>query len=95
MLSTQVIKNVSLMNVNSDKSLKLDSLKLGEIISCLINEQVEEVKELLVSRQHYLLVIAGPFESGLRVHSPYHLYAEETHLRRVQVDELEEVKPFL
>lgn len=53
-LTYQVIKDIPLMDVDGDKSLKLGSFILGEFLSGHINQHVQHVNEVLVGGCHDL-----------------------------------------
>ena len=91
-LSYQVVEDVTLMNVNRDERLELDSLELFEVTCRLLDERVEEVEETLVGGRHYLLVVTSVVERVFSVARPDDLNAEETDLSGVRGEELEELE---
>ena len=52
--SYQVIKDISLVNVDGDECLKLGSLVLSELLGSDVNQGVQHLHEVLVSRCHDL-----------------------------------------
>ena len=57
--SYQIIKDISLMYMNSNQCLKLPPLHLGEIACGLLNQEVKELQESLVGLLHHLAVVFG------------------------------------
>lgn len=53
-MTYQVIKDISLMDVNGDEGLKLCPLIFGEILSGHIDQQVQDIQEVLVGIGHDL-----------------------------------------
>ena len=91
-LSYQVVEDVTLMNVNRDERLELDSLELFEVTCRLLDERVEEVEETLVGGRHYLLVVTSVVERVFGVARPDDLDTKETDLGGVGREKLEELE---
>ena len=58
-MADQIIEDVSLMNVDGDEGLILDSLNLTEVLSCHFNQCIEQIQEESVCLCHHFLVGAS------------------------------------
>ena len=76
----QIIKDISLMDVNGNKGFKLGPLNLGQVARSLINQQVQQFQESLISLRHHLPVILGTGQSLGGVTGPDHLDTQQTDL---------------
>lgn len=76
----QIVKNVSLMDMDGDESLKLHTLNLGQVLQGLVDQTIQHLQESLVSGGHDLLVGTSVGERKLSISSPQHLDAQNTNL---------------
>lgn len=76
----QVVKDVSLMKMDSDECLKLSSLDLGEVLCRHVDECVEYIEEDLISGAHDFLVGAGVGKSDLCISGPDKLNTKDPNL---------------
>ena len=75
------MKDISLMQMNSDECLELSSLYLGEVLCGHVDEGIENVKEDLVSGSHDFLVRACVGKSYLCISCPDKLNTKDPNLR--------------
>lgn len=64
------------MHMDGDECLKLDALKLAQVLGGLIDERVEQIQKSLVGGWHHLFIVASIGESLLSITRPHHLYAK-------------------
>ena len=69
----QVVENILLVDVDRDKSFKLRSLNPRQFLCCDVNQLIENLEELVISRRHHAPVIARILQRRLRLRCPYHL----------------------
>ena len=81
--SYQVMKDVSLMQMNCNECLKLSSLYLGEILCGHIDESIQYVQKDLVSGAHDLLVRTCVGQSYLSISCPDKLNTKDPNLHAV------------
>ena len=86
--SYQVMKDVSLMQMNCNECLKLSSLYLGEILCGHIDESIQYVQKDLVSGAHDLLVRTRVGQSYLSISCPDKLNTKDPNLHVAILDTL-------
>lgn len=74
------MEDVSLVEMDSDESLKLSPLNLGEVLRCHVDEGIENVKEDLISRAHDFLIGASICKGDLCVSGPNELNTKDPNL---------------
>ena len=79
------MKDISLMQMNCNESLKLSSLNLGEILCGHVNKGIKYVQEDLISGSHYLLIRTCIGQSYLCISCPDKLNTEDPHLHAMTV----------
>ena len=70
------------MDMDGDESFVFDTLKLSKITCGLLNKSIEQVKELLICRWHYLFVAPCIAQSIFCITCPDHLNPEKGHLKK-------------
>lgn len=80
----QVIKYVSLVNMDGDEGLILGPLHSLQISCGHVNECVEQIKEELVGFGHDAPIISSIGERLFRVPCPYHLNSKQANLDQGQ-----------
>lgn len=80
-MSYQYVKDIPLVDMNSDKCFKFSTFNFCEVSSSLVNKRVEQLQELVVSISHYLLVCPSLHQSRFSISSPDHLNAQNTNLK--------------
>ena len=76
-----VFEDILLMHVDSDESLVLGPVNLGELLGRAVNEGGQQVTELVTHRLHDLLVSSRVAKRDLSVTCPQHLDAQQTNLK--------------
>ena len=74
------MEDVSLVEMDSDESLKLPPLDLGEVLCCHVDEGIENVKEDLISGAHDFLVGASVCKGDLCISGPNELNTKDSNL---------------
>jgi len=69
----QVVEDVFLMYMDSDKSFKLCSFNSRQFLCRDVDQLIQNLEELLVGCRHHALVVACVFQRRLRFSCPYHL----------------------
>ena len=77
-----IIKDISLVHMDGDESLKLGSLHFRQVAGSLINESVEELKEGIVGLLHHLAVIAGILQGICGITGPDELDTKQSNLEK-------------
>lgn len=72
----QVIEYITLVEMDGDESLVLDSVDLPQLLCRHFNERVQNIEKVLVSGCHYLLVRASILESDSSTRRPYYLESQ-------------------
>ena len=68
------------MYMDGNKSLKLGSVHLGEVMCRLVNQVVQQLKESLISQGHHFTVVPGAVQGLGGVTGPDHLNTQQTNL---------------
>ena len=76
----QIMKDVSLVEMDCDESFKHATLDLCEVLGSHVNEHVENFQELLVNVVHDLLVCPSIVESKFCVSGPQKLDSQDPNL---------------
>ena len=72
----QFIEDISLMNMNCNQGLELCSVHFAQFLSGLLDQEIEQVQETLISLCHDLTVVSGGFYSIARISCPDYLNTE-------------------
>ena len=80
----QIIKDVSLVEVNEYECLVFDSVYLFKLLCCHPNQRVQHFKEEVISGGHYLLIGASLRESNFSISCPYELNTKNTNLQTMR-----------
>ena len=74
------MEDIPLMKMDGNECLKLPTNDLGQLLSCDIDELVQQVQELLVGPSHNLLVLSGIEQSDLCIPGPDKLDTQNGNL---------------
>ncbi|CBY16432.1 unnamed protein product, partial [Oikopleura dioica] len=88
----ELVEDITLVDMNGNESLVLDSVELREIVSSLLDKRSEQVKEALVGDAHDLLVESSVIQRFFGVFGPDHLDTKKADLSWVLIDKSEQVK---
>ena len=66
--------------MNSDKSFKLRSLNVRQVLCCDVDQLIQNGEEFPICRVHHALVIACVLERRFWLSRPYHLQAQQADL---------------
>ena len=86
-ISYQTVENISLMDVDSNKSLVFGSLHRLEVPSGGVDEQVEQIQESVVHVCHHSAICSGLHQCYLCIPRPDHLKAQQSNLGNVEGDD--------
>ena len=87
----QVMKDISLMEMNGDERLELSSFNLGQVLRCHVNECIQHVQKDLIGGTHDLLVSACVGQCNLCISCPYKLNAKNSNLQHRYTNEIRDI----